>query len=184
MDSESIKFVIDWELEKKEFQEQIREMIKMCVDGHKVISLPITIIPGLDFASELSLMLSQLQCQEKHCSHCCECSNDGKPICVMPAEFEYLANKYGKDKFITDGTGYALPYPCPFLKAEGCNIYQDRPLVCCLFPFQPGGTAGEDGELNVMALASDCSESRRIARAVYMMTWRLRRQFKRAKAIQ
>lgn len=183
MGSESIKFVINWDLDRQAFQDLVRDMIKQCVEQNKVIVLPVEIVSGEVFAEQLSVLLSQVNCGD--CSKCCESSFDNEEICIVPDEYLYLAEKYGYGHFNIDVNGkITLHYPCPFLKSRRCSIYSDRPLVCTLFPFQPGGTSGEDAELNVLALASSCPESRRIARAVYMTQWRLRKQFKRAKAIQ
>ena len=177
MSDEEFRFEINWELEKDVFQAAIRDMIKQCTEEHKVISLPIEMIPGNSFFAQIALICSQLNCGE--CSKCCEIG-EGKPIDITPLEYAYLGAKYGPRNFVTNGTDYAIPYPCPFLKSHKCSIYPDRPLVCALFPFQPGGSAGEHRELKVLAVYSHCPESRRIARTVYMNMWRLRRQLERA----
>lgn len=173
-----LQFVIDWDLERRDFQNLVRDMIKQCVDEHKVLVLPVEIVKGEGFSEQLSLLLSQVRCGD--CCKCCQSGFDDGMINIVPNEYQYLAQKYGGDHFVFSGGGIFLPYPCPFLKSGRCSIYQDRPLVCTLFPFQPGGTSGLNRELNTLALASGCVESRRITRAVFMMQWRLRRQFKRA----
>ena len=38
-----------------------------------------------------------------------------------------------------EGTG------CPFLEAVGCNVYEDRPGACRLFPVTQGSSLGDDG---------------------------------------
>ncbi|GAI94236.1 unnamed protein product, partial [marine sediment metagenome] len=94
---------------------------------------------------------------------------------LLPPEFNKLAEKYGENNFIPDGDSGILPMPCPFLKHNRCTIYPDRPLVCVLYPFQPGAM-DRNGNM-MMALASGCPEARRITKAAYLMSWRVRQQF-------
>jgi uncharacterized protein len=37
---------------------------------------------------------------------------------------------------------------CPFLAAEGCGVYADRPGACRLFPVIQGSSLGEEGVIN------------------------------------
>ena len=98
-----------------------------------------------------------------------------EPIHLLPPEYRRLAEKYGEQHFVRKGDRADLPMPCPFLKSNHCTIYPDRPLVCVLYPFQPGATNGS-GDM-MLALASGCPEGRRIAKVVHMMAWRIRQQF-------
>jgi uncharacterized protein len=41
-----------------------------------------------------------------------------------------------------EGTG------CPFLGADGCRVYEDRPGACRLFPITQGSSLGEDGVID------------------------------------
>ena len=177
MNDEPLKTYIDWELEKDAFQCLIRDMIKDCVDHNKVIALPITITEGSSFLDQLGMLLSQVNC--KDCNRCCK-SGENNVVSLTPEEGRYFSGKYGQSYFTTFEDNLAIPYPCCFLIGHECSIYSDRPLVCALYPFQPGGFAGEEMKENVIAVASDCPEGRRIARTIYMTIWRLRRQFKRA----
>ena len=182
-DPKALKFMIDWELDKKEFQASISEMIKNCMEQDKVISLPIEINPGPNVIGLLSLLLGQIDCT--NCNNKCCVSGENNRIELLPKEYQILASKFGKQHFINyysqaqDATGYAMQFPCPFLAEHKCSIYGDRPLICALFPFQDGGFAGEHQNNYVYALASSCPEGRRIARQVYMTFWRLRRLFNR-----
>jgi Fe-S-cluster containining protein len=177
MSDEPFVFSIDWELGKDDFQASIRDMMKECITGRKVLSLPIELIPGMSFLTQIALLTCQVNCAD--CCKCCEVG-EGRLIDIIPLEYQYLANKYGTHNFIMDGMDHAIPYPCPFLKSHRCSIYGDRPFVCAMFPFQPGGTAGENMEIKTVAISSQCPEARRITRAVYMNLWRLRRQLARA----
>jgi Fe-S-cluster containining protein len=100
---------------------------------------------------------------------------NSEPIGLLPLEYNHLSDKYGNKNFIIKGAEAFLPLPCPFLKNGQCIIYRERPLVCVLYPFQPGGTDGDGRSL--IALSSSCPEARRITKQVYMMNWRLRKQF-------
>jgi Fe-S-cluster containining protein len=178
-DNNPLKTVIDWELEKKEFQESIRDMIKECMDKGKVLALPIELLPGTSFITQMALLLGQIDCT--NCANKCCLSGENNIIDIMPKEYPILAEKFGARHFSTDGKGnHGIQFPCSFLQDHKCSIYGDRPLVCVLFPFQPGGYGGDDGQINTIAVASSCPEARRITRQVYMMSWRIRRQFKRA----
>jgi Fe-S-cluster containining protein len=178
LNNATLKFVINWDLDRQAFQDQVRDMIKQCLDESNVIVLPVEIVRGEVFVEQLSVILAQVNCGD--CCRCCKTSFDGGPISIVSNEYRYLAQKYGESNFKQSDGETFLPYPCPFLKSGRCSIYPDRPLVCVFFPFQPGGRSGLNAELNVIALASGCPEARRIARAIYMTQWRLRKQFNRA----
>jgi Fe-S-cluster containining protein len=177
-DNEPLKFFIDWELEKDAFQSLVRDMIKNCVDHGKVISLPFIIVRGQSFLDQLGLLLSQVDCRGCN-NRCCRTGEDGI-VSLTPQEGRIFLERYGQSIFTTSEEGLAIPYPCRFLEGHKCSIYPERPLVCTLYPFQPGGFEGEERRENVIAISAQCPEGKRIARAVYMTTWRLRKQFKRA----
>ena len=176
-DQDVLKYEIPWDLEKDEFQVFIRDMIKDCRDNGKVIALPVEILKGEAFMDQMAMLLSQIDC--KDCHLCCV-SGEAGDIDIRPAEYQILCEKYGQSHFVDDGKQISIPYPCSFLQSSKCSIYGDRPLVCVLYPFQPGGYGGENGEIFVIAVASSCPEGRRIVRGVYMTSWRLRRQFRRS----
>jgi Fe-S-cluster containining protein len=72
-----------------------------------------------------------------------------------------------------------IKVPCGFLDSSGrCSIYEDRPLVCVLYPFQYG--AGDNNGNNLLAIDSGCPDSTRIALEIYMYRWYLRKQFTRS----
>jgi len=176
-ENEPLKTYIDWELEKDAFQCLVRDMIKNCVDHGKVITLPITIIHGQSFIEQLGMLLSQVDC--KDCNKCC-LTGVNNFVDLTPQEARIFSVRYGASILSSHEDSVSIPYPCCFLKDHKCSIYPERPLVCAMYPFQSGGFSGEEMKQYTLAVASDCPEGRRIARAIFMTTWRLRRQFKRA----
>lgn len=174
MNDKSMKSQIDWNLPQVAFRHFVRGMVNECQKKGKVLVLPMQVSGGMNFLDKLSLTIGQVNCEGCH-APCCKVDPSGLQISVLPPEAKRLAEKYGWEHFIIKDDKYWLPTPCPFLKNNRCTIYQDRPLVCVLYPFQPGGTDGEGNPL--IALASSCPESRRITKQVFMMSWRIRQKF-------
>lgn len=175
-------YTLDWTLSQSAFRDLVRDLIHQAEKKHKVLALPMQIQPGKTFIDYLTLLLAQLDCQGCD-APCCRENPDGKLTHLIAPEYERLAKKYGKELFIVkDGKAF-LPTPCPFLRknrpprhGDLCSIYPDRPLVCVLYPFQPGGTdvKGED----VLSLASSCPSARRLAKDIYMAAWQIRHQYR------
>jgi len=46
---------------------------------------------------------------------------------------------------MSDGEGK----PCPFLSAEGCTVYPDRPYSCRAYPLEPAISGDREGRLNI-----------------------------------
>jgi Fe-S-cluster containining protein len=171
----SLDWAIDWWLPKDDFRRLISDMIKEAIAGGKVLALPVKILPGEVYGNYLALLLSQVHCGACD-APCCRQNPNGEPTTLLALEYRRLVKKYGAENFILkDGQGF-IPMPCPFLKSNRCTIYEDRPLVCVFFPFQPGAT-NEEGK-GMMALASICPEARRITMNVYMAAWWIRHQFR------
>jgi Fe-S-cluster containining protein len=161
---------IVWELPRREFLVDIREKIERATEEKLVLPLPVTILPGGLFESVMSLLLPQVNCSGCN-APCCRRNISGLPFAIHLEECEALSKKYGADKFTIVG-GYAhLPMPCPFLESNQCSIYEDRPLVCIMYPFQPGASAPSGVDL--LALESSCPEARRITMKVYMAYWEI-----------
>lgn len=184
MTDDDLAYVIDWELNKEAFARHIQDLILKMNSSGKVIPLPVEGIPGRAFLAQLSLLLSQVSCAG--CSaRCCRSNPCGdQEVPLMPGEYRKLSARYGAGPFKRGKECHVIPMPCSFLKEEyhrdwgfhgRCSIYADRPLVCVIFPFQWGGRIDTEIALSV---SSDCSEGRRIAEAVYMASWELRRAFK------
>ena len=169
-----MQYVIDWTLDREAFKKQVRDLIYQARKGGNVLALPFQVYPGHPFFDLLVSLLSHVECEGCD-APCCKSNPEDLPLRLLPPEFDKLASKYGEKNFIPDGDSGILPMPCPFLKHNRCTIYPDRPLVCVLYPFQPGATDGANNMM--MALASSCPEARRITRAVYLMSWRIRQQF-------
>ncbi len=172
--SDYMQYVIDWTLNLAAFKRQVRDLIYQARKGGKVLALPFQVYPGQPFFDLVVSLLSHVDCEGCD-APCCKSNPEDMPLWLPPPEFNKLARKYGENHFIPDGDSGILPMPCPFLKHNRCTIYPDRPLVCVLYPFQPGATDGTGNMM--MALAASCPEARRITREAYMMSWRIRQQF-------
>ena len=169
-----MKYVIDWTLDQEPFKQQVRDLVNRAREEGKVLALPFRAFPGQSELDLMTSLLAQVNCDGCD-APCCRSNPNGEPITLVPPEYNRLIEKYGEEHFIWNGKLGILKMPCPFLKNNRCTIYSDRPLVCVLYPFQPGAT---DGKGNMMvALASGCPEGRRIGKAAYMMSWRIRQQF-------
>jgi Fe-S-cluster containining protein len=174
MMNEALAHTIDWNLDQTGFRNQIREVIHRAEKNGKVLPLPIEIIPGRAFLSQMAMILSRVNCDICD-ANCCKTNPYNKPIEILSPEFERLSEKYGSQNFHLKEGKSIIPTPCPFLKGRRCSIYPDRPLVCVIYPIQFGAIDGEGKP--IIALASDCPEAKRIARSIYMTTWRLRRMY-------
>ena len=170
-EQKEMKSLLNWELDQTAFYNQIVDMIKRSHKNGKVIPLPIAFQPGIIGVNQLSLLVSQVNC-DRCDARCCKEETYGSPIEILPPEYSRLQARYGRDKFYFRDNKPCLIMPCTFLYNERCSIYLERPLVC---PFQPGA---RDGNGNVlMAVASICPEARRIAQRLYMVEWQMRQQF-------
>ncbi len=169
-----MQYVIDWTLNQEAFKQQVGDLINRARKGGKVLALPFRAFPGMPMLDLMTSLLAQVNCEGCD-APCCKSNPNGEPISLLPPEYKRLAEKYGQEHFIRQGDRGIVKMPCPFLRNNRCTIYLDRPLVCVLYPFQPGATDGEGNMM--MALAANCPEGRRIAKAAYMMSWRIRQQF-------
>ena len=173
--TEYLTYVLDWELSQRDFRRQVKDLIHRAEKDGKVLALPMRVYPGQMMIDQITLLLSQVNCEGCD-APCCRRNPNEEPIQLFPPDYLRLSKKYGEQHFIRKGDRAELPMPCPFLKSNRCAVYPDRPLVCVIYPFQPGAV---DGSGNMMlALASGCPEGRRIARAIYMTAWRIRQQFR------
>lgn len=173
--SDQLVRVINWELGQRAFRHEIRRLIQQCQKKGKVIPLPFAMYKGQPSIDLVTLLLSQVNCYDCD-APCCKANPEDKLTQLLPPEYERLSSKYDRGHFVIKDDSQFLPMPCPFLKNNRCRIYPDRPIVCVIYPFQPGATNGAGQE--VLAVASSCPEGRRIARAVYMTSWRIRTQFR------
>lgn len=176
----ALRTIIDWDAPEEEFDHQLREMFRTCELNHKVFALPVRIEQGEAFAAQVGLLMAAVNC--KDCSGLCcrqDLSVNKEGIGLIGAEVEAF-QKRGNGRLIKQGQeGAYVDYPCPFYseaaKGKHCTIYRDRPLACILFPFQPGGFVGNERQ-PALALPSSCPEGRRIAKLVYMHTYRTRKK--------
>jgi len=173
--AESLKFEIDWTLGQVPFRVQIRKMIKLARDKGKVLTLPLFPDNGNAAIGFITLILSQVNC-DRCDSPCCKSNPQGDDLCLVPSEYDNLKAEYGDKYLRANGEGYFIKMPCGFLGSGNlCTIYPDRPLACVFYPFQPGGSEGDGRE--AIALASSCSEARRVTKTIYMTSWRIRQAY-------
>lgn len=172
MYGDSLRFQIDWTLDQVRFRSQVRRMVKLCRDGGKVITLPLFPECG-DWAIELlSVILSQVNCDGCD-APCCKFNPQGGNLSLLPSEYQRLKNKYGETHLLNQEDQYYIKMPCGFLRDNRCTIYPDRPLVCVMYPFNPGGTEGLHHRM-ALSLESRCPEAQRLAKAIYMTSWKIR----------
>ena len=62
---------------------------------------------------------------EKGCSHCCHI-----PVSVSELEAEYIEKSLKIKRKPFSAYDKTQDKPCPFLKNNGCSIYNARPFVC------------------------------------------------------
>jgi len=160
---------IDWELPEKEFIDQIRDMILKSVREEAAITLPILLHGAGDLVETLSLINSQIDCNGCD-ARCCKYNPGNHPTAITLKEYEMIKRKFGHHDFNVEGGFAHIPMPCPFLEDSRCTIYSDRPFMCYMFPFQPGGSVEGIGtkEVPAVSLSAACPEARRIAERVYM----------------
>jgi len=165
---------LDWQVDKEAFGRQIKKFIKAAREGGKVIPLPVS--PSLE---TLLMMLSQVDCSNCE-ALCCKRGMPGNVVALAPGEHKALAVKYGDQGFTTTPPAGAISMPCRFLLHNRCSIYPERPLSCMVFPMQPGGRVSSEtneAKIDALAVASSCPEGRRIAKALYKMTWQLKQKY-------
>jgi len=182
--SDYLTYVIDWTLSQPAFRDLVRDMIHEAEKRDKVLALPINAEPGQTFIDLLTLLLARIDCQD--CSApCCWKYPAGTLTPLLAPEYQRLSKKYSKENFVIKDDVAYLPLPCPFLRKSTqytrgncCSIYPARPLVCVLYPFQSGGTAGTSAGAPVMALSARCLSARRLTRDIYMTSWQIRYQYR------
>jgi len=171
MDEETLRYDIHWELSYTEFDTFIEGMINECRQRGKTVSLPIEIDSGWKFIGNLTALLAQVNCDGCD-ALCCRGKRSSNGVTILTPEYELLAEKYGRIQGEKAYLDWTINLPCPYLVNNRCSIYPDRPLVCIIYPFQPGGMDANGHQ--VMALDPGCPEGRRIAKATYMYAWLVR----------
>jgi len=173
---ESEQWAVDWDLPFDVFQSRIRFIVNDALEKEKVIPLPVITARGMQFLDEVTMLGSRIHCNG--CTKCCTDNPCGNPIECMPEEGDILVNKYGTTNFTRYNGIWQIKVPCGFLDADGkCVIYNERPSVCVLYPFQFG--ARDDEGNTLLALDSDCPEARKAALEIYIYRWYLRNSFRR-----
>jgi len=164
---------IAWDIDQKQFKEQVRQMIAMARKGNNVLTLPIS-----SSLESMLLILSQVNCDGCD-AICCRVSPPDEMVAMTPSEYKMLRERYGDEGMVSTRLGGAIKMPCRFLKNKHCSIYPERPLSCVVFPIQPGGAYGasfDSQPLEALAVSSYCPEGRRIAKAVYMTMWQIKQK--------
>jgi Fe-S-cluster containining protein len=165
-----ITAIVDIEADLEPFKTQINAIIKEAEEHNFVIPLPI-IMDSRDFIGQCGLVLSQINCDACN-GKCCRESNINLPIHLLNIDYERL-KAVVPDKFLSYQEGHGISYPCFLLKDNKCSVYGERPFVCVLFPID----MSEIDMKKCIGLNSSCPESRRIARNIWLMRWRLHRSF-------
>lgn len=162
--NDAMKFEVNWNLSRKDFLDQARIMIEMTSKNGKKIPLPVEddIAPGM-------MLLAGLRCGD--CHICCE---SVMAAALLDTERQNLQKEYGTAGFTEEG----LAFPCRFLNAKGCSIYEKRPLVCMTYPLQDGApsTGG-----SLLAVESNCPQAKVIALKAYAIAWDLSHKRKQIK---
>ena len=170
---------LDFNLNKKKFEEQVDKLAQKMAEEERVIPLPIELDSGNAFLPLVSLLLSQISCDNCD-TNCCKSNpvtfEQGIPL--MLPEYHKLSTLYSKDNFRIGKESFIIPLPCAFLKGNHCSIYDNRPFICALFPFQVGGKI--NGK-RVMSVASSCPSGYSIAKSVNKKLWELLHFSERAK---
>jgi len=164
---------IAWDIDQKQFKDQVRQMIAMARKGNNVLTLPIS--PSLE---SILLILSQVNCDGCD-AICCRVSPPDETVAMTPSEYKMLREKYGDEGMVSTWLGGVIKMPCRFLKNKRCSIYSERPLACVVFPIQHGGACGasfDSQPFEALAVSSYCPEGRRIAKAVYMTMWQIKQK--------
>jgi len=172
---DSLKFEIDWTLDQVQFRAQIRKMIKLARASGKVLTLPLFPESGDGAIELITIITSQVRCEGCD-ALCCKSNPHGSNLSLLSSEYQRLKEKHGDAHLQATGEEYWIKMPCGFLQGDRCTIYPDRPLGCILYPFNPGGSEGENGRMAI-SLESRCPEARRITRDIYMASWRIRQSF-------
>ena len=175
MAQDSMRFEIDWTLDQIQFRAQIRKMIKQARASGKVLTLPLFPESGDGALELITIITSQIRC-ERCDALCCKSNPHDSDLSLLPSEYQRLKDKYGDAHLLATGGEYWIKMPCGFLQGDRCTIYPDRPLVCFLYPFNPGGE-GEGGRMAI-ALESRCPEAQRVTKDIYMTSWRLRQSYR------
>jgi len=170
-----LRFEIDWTLGQAQFQAQIKRMIKLAREGGKVLTLPLFPESGNGAIELLTVILSQVKCDDCD-ALCCKSNPQGSNLGLLPSEYQLLKEKYGATNLLNQDGAFYIKMPCGFLQNNRCTIYPDRPLVCVIYPFNPGGLGGEHHRMAI-ALEARCPEAQRLAKAIYMMSWRIRQTY-------
>ncbi len=169
--------VIDWETTKEEFFLQIEHTIDLCIQNDKSMPLPIPVIPGDATLGMLALLNTAINC--RNCTAlCCRQAMEKNDLGIglLPTEAIYFSSCGCKINNIQGELH--TPYPCLFNSGEMCRIYENRPLSCRFFPFQPGGQMGPKAEYDVYSISVRCPEGKRIAREVYLTCYELKTAMK------
>ncbi len=161
--TDSVNCTLDWQASYEEFLKQVRDLIATLKENARVIPLPFY---GGD--NSAIVFISQIKCDGCD-AHCCTENPEGKPLALMPGEFERMV---AASSVFQDNAG-VIKLPCPALKDNRCTIYKDRPLKCLYYPIQDN-SRGENG-LHILSVNSNCPEACRIAEQVYMIQWAFNR---------
>jgi Fe-S-cluster containining protein len=167
---------INWLAPRQEFQQSILDMVETCRKNDSVISVPIEMHPGSEFLNDLSLILSMIECSACD-ALCCRTNHGTQGIPLTDKEAAWLEKDFSIQSTCIAVGFKQMDVPCKLLNRNRCAIYQSRPQVCCVYPFQPGGRDAAGQEL--FALDSQCPSARTVAVKIYLRKYEILNLFKR-----
>ena len=178
-----MQFEMNLKLPEAEFRKQIDNLINNARKAETVLPLPCHIDGApMEIAA---LILSQIDCSDCD-ARCCRSPKYAEfGIPFLSTEYLALVDRIGVEKLAKIdikliGNSRYMPTPCPFLHKKTCSIYDIRPVVCVLYPFDPSAVDGQ-GDIMV-SLDPLCPEARRIAKRAYSMLWKLYNKMQEAYA--
>lgn len=180
---ERLMQMVDWTLPPREFEEHIGQVIHQYAIADKVLPLPIELRAGYTGEQLLFIMLAKIDCSGCDALCCRQQPANIDQIAMDPLEYADLNKKYPDIMVGVQLDTDHIVTPCPLLKDGRCQVYLDRPFVCWLYPFQFGAYIAPNWNGNtlveVACLSSSCPGARKLAKAIYLNRYQLRRSMQR-----
>ncbi len=168
---DGLSLALSWDIDKNLFRKQIEDLITLALKNDKSIPIPVPFLPGEFAFGQLAFLNLIIDCN-KCPSICCKMDfSEGHTDSIeLTDEDRKRFDKYGIKYSSSGGLG-TLPLPCPYLKSNRCSIYEIRPTVCMIFPFQPGGYIDN---IPGFSLCSGCPQMRHLALKIYLKAYELK----------
>lgn len=161
-------YKLDWLDPFEKFMDGIEKHVKNCIERDLILTLPVSIDSENDFVFKLTMVHQMIDC--KNCT--AQCCKTGESIVLSPNDVVELVKlgKINSIRYPEKGEPYLEP-PCEMLKDDLCSIYEKRPIICRLYPYQMGG--GFNDVNSAISLDSKCPEAVRITKLFYENSWKL-----------